>query len=119
MKLHVNQILPYIGHNVGALIEGIVCEIEGIDFYNEGTIIAERINYDIDSIKLGLIPLNHFHLFDDVLDEMSQCEIEMIEDNPDLVLRINYFAIQKMFEHHLDVFGLIQQGLAFDKRKKV
>ena len=43
---------------------------------------------------------------------MTEFEMDMIEENPDLIDKISYRAMQKMFKHHIDMRGLINHGLA-------
>ena len=64
------------------------------------------------TFKLILKPLEEYLKIEEITDEMTEFEIRMIEENPDLIERISYEAMQKMFKHHIDVWGLINHGLA-------
>lgn len=61
-----------------------------------------------------LYPLSDYEKFDEILDEMSDFEIQMIEDNPNLTKRLSYDVIEAMFRNHIDIYGLIESGLAID-----
>ena len=58
MKLETKHIIPYLGYKLNLLIQGIVCEIEGIDLYQKDTIIAERVSYKLEHVKPVLRPLS-------------------------------------------------------------
>ena len=62
--------------------------------------------------KLILKPFDDYAEILDITDEMTDYEIQMIEDNPDMIKRLSYEVLLKMFENHIDVFGLIKNGLA-------
>ena len=89
---------------------------------NEIDLIWGRCNLNNGSISYNLEYftdikpiLKPFYDYADVLeitDEMNDYEIQMIEDNPDLIKRLPYDVIEKMFKNHIDVFGLINFGLA-------
>ena len=67
---------------------------------------------EISQCKLILKPLTDYSEILEITDEMTDFEISMIDENPDLIKRISYEAIEKMFKHHIDIFGLIEKGLA-------
>ena len=89
---------------------------------NEIDLIWGRCNLNNGSISYNLEYftdikpiLKPFYDYADVLeitDEMNDYEIQMIEDNPDLIKRVPYDVIEKMFKNHIDAFGLINFGLA-------
>jgi hypothetical protein len=62
--------------------------------------------------KLVLKPFSDYTEILEITDEMNDYEIQMIEDNPDLIKRLPYDVVEKMFKNHIDVFGLINFGLA-------
>ena len=59
-----------------------------------------------------LKPFSDYAEILEITDEMNDYEIQMIEDNPDIIKRLPYDVIEKMFKHHIDIFGLINFGLA-------
>ena len=69
------------------------------------------MKYLVD-IKPILKPFYHYADILEITDEMNDCEIQMVEDNPDLIKRLPYNVVEKMFKNHIDVFGLINFGLA-------
>ena len=73
--------------------------------------ISYNLEYFTD-IKPILKPFYDYADVLEITDEMNDYEIQMIEDNPDLIKRLPYDVIEKMFKNHIDVFGLINFGLA-------
>lgn len=65
-----------------------------------------------NNYEMILRPLADFKKFDEILDEMSDFEIKMIKDNPDLTTRLSYDVILVMLKNHIDIFGLIDFGIA-------
>lgn len=113
-ELKLKYIIPYMIYKLNVLVDGIICEVEGVDIYNSNTIIAERVNYKLLDIKPILYPLSDYTKFEEILDEMTEYEISMINDNPDLVKRLPYDVIEKMLKNHIDIFGLIYSDLAIN-----
>lgn len=74
--------------------------------------IQHRMYVEISQCKLILKPLTDYSEILEITDEMNDYEIQMIEDNPDMIKRLGYDVIEKMLKHHIDIFGLIPQGLA-------
>lgn len=70
-----------------------------------------------DSYKIILYPLADYKKFNEILDEMTDYEVGMIDDNPDLVGRLSYDVIQLMFKYHIDVFGLLNKNLTIRKNR--
>lgn len=121
MKPEIKHIIPYLPYDISALIDGVVCEIEGIDLHSKDTIIAERVNYKLESVKLVLRPLS------DLVTMATEIDIEFRKDlNNDNykylgyinyshafhldgksvgVLAMPYFFIENLLENHFDIFG--------------
>lgn len=114
MKLELKHILIYANYNLNFLINKVICELEGFDFYQKNTIIAERVNYKFTEIKLILRPFSEYSSILEITEEMTDFEIQMIEENPDLLFRLSYDVINLMCKHHIDIYGLINHGLAID-----
>ena len=114
MKLELKHIAPYLTHRLEVLVFGTVCEVEGVDLHRKNTLIAERVNYSLDDTKPILYPFEDYIHFNEVIDEMSDFQMTMIDDNPDLVKKLSYDVIEKMLKNNIDIFGLIHAGLAID-----
>ena len=65
-----------------------------------------------EDFKPVLKPFSDYAEILEIADEMNDYEIQMIEDSPDLIKRLPFDVIEKMFKNHIDVFGLINFGLA-------
>lgn len=73
-----------------------------------------------ESVKPILRPLSDFEKFDDIVNCMSSIEIEFLmsciiiqkEPKNGIGAGLKYYTMLKMFEYHIDVFGLIEKGLA-------
>ena len=65
-----------------------------------------------EDFKPILKPFSDYAEILEITDEMNDYEIQMIEDSPDLIKRLPFDVIEKMFKNHIDVFGLINFGLA-------
>jgi hypothetical protein len=112
--MKTEQIVPYLAHDLKILVDGIVCEVEGIDLHFQNTLIAERVNYPFVDIKPLLHPLSSFKKFEDILEEMSSNDFLAMVDNPDTVLRLPYDVIQLFYKNKVDIHGLIANGHALD-----
>lgn len=74
--------------------------------------ISHRMFVQISECKPVLNPFSDYSEIQEITDEMNDYEIMMVEDNPDLIKRLPYDVIEKMFKNHIDIFGLINFGLA-------
>lgn len=113
MKLETKHIIPYLPYNIHALIDGVVCEIEGIDLHCKDTVIAERVNYKLENVKLVLRPLSDLTKEVEVnqekfvpFDRLSyscrrQHDLFGLQNTLDLKA-IDYL---KLLEWHFDIFG--------------
>ena len=115
MKLETKHVIPYLGHKLNILVDDVICEVEGIDLHQKDTVIAERVNYKLENVKLVLYPLDYYNVFEEILGETTAFEILTIEDNPDMIKRLSYEVIELMFKYHIDIFGLINHNLAINK----
>lgn len=114
MKLELKHFIGYLPYNLSFLIDGIICDLEGIDLYIKNTIIAERVNYDFFKIKPILWSFSDYKKFSEIVLEMTDYEISMVDDNPDMITRLSYDVIKLMYKNHIDIYGLINHGLAID-----
>lgn len=133
MKLELKHLTPYLPYKLVAMIEDVPCRIEGCDLDHEGTIIAERVNYDLEQVKPilrplsdlakeiehngeGFVPIRWFEL-----NGYAPGGLEMDGETfvfGDSIMwsveEIHYNMVQKLFEWHFDIFDLIPQGLAIN-----
>lgn len=128
MKLELKHLAPYLPYGL-RVIHGDGRKLE----MTCGNILGKKekhvmeINGVLNSqygpykTKPILRPLIEYKNFEDILDEFSENDHESLEDAFFLLGRslncfdfINYSQIQLMFKHHIDVFGLIEKGLAID-----
>jgi len=62
--------------------------------------------------QMILKPFQDYSEINEITDEMNDYEIQMIEDNPSLIERLPFDVIEKMLKNHIDIFGLINFGIA-------
>jgi hypothetical protein len=128
----LEYLLPYLPHELVVVgtaefkdeSTGVKIPIELkkilLGFDGDNFILSGRFNC-VD-IKPLLHPLNSFTKFEEVLDEMSDWEIQNLSEKLEFGVepidgycgKINYKAVQTMFKNHLDVFNLIPKNLAIE-----
>lgn len=124
-KLTTTQIGGYLPFKLKCLVnvntgatDWDICTFSGLSIFDEIKEVAEfdgiPYTFPLDRIKPRLYPLSEYHHFEDILEEMTNNEISMLEDNPDLVLRLPYSVIQLMYKNHIDIHGLIHKKLAYN-----
>ena len=117
-KLELKHLVPYLQHHL------IGISPSGNKFYlaTSSNMLGKGIeNRNIDTFlndefKPILRPLSDLTKEIEVNGEKF-VPIDRLEDFIDFELgyeRVDYWKIQKMFEWHFDVFGLIKKGLAID-----
>jgi len=86
-----------------------------------GDLISFKGNNNIQdlNVKLRLFPLSWYEKFDEIVLEMSNYDISMVNENPDLVNRLPNDVIKKMLKYHIDINGLIPKGLAVVKTNAI
>ena len=106
MKLELKHLAPYLPY--------------GLKFYWEqldGT-PNKPWTLTINSIEFALENQNKpiLHPLSDLTDYVSQSLLDRIENSSsrDLTESLNYNSVCYLLEHHFDVFGLIEKGLAID-----
>lgn len=118
MKLELKHLLPY-GDTLNFMWDGIKVNVEGYDFYRE-KIILERVGIDLSEVNPILRPLSEYKNIPEIVEQFSELDEEhfILSFLSDLGRptncfdHINYTQAQLMFKHHLDLFGLIEKGLA-------
>ena len=126
-ELEIKHIYGYLRYGLDAWIDGVICEIEGIDFHFENTIIAERVNYKLSEIVPILRPLSdlkkdeYFDLYMDLCEDMESVSCEYLVES--LINKTKYaFNLRQlekleefMDKYHFDwKYNLIERGLAVD-----
>lgn len=111
MKLEQKHATPYLPYEARIKNETTEMPLSGayLDELND-----PLWGFD-DSYKLILYPLADYEKFNEIVLEMTNYEMDMIDDNPDLVGRLSYDVMEMMFKYHIDVFGLLNKGLAINK----
>jgi hypothetical protein len=128
MKLELKHICGYIPYGLDAMIEDVVCEIEGVDLHVIESVIAERVNYKVDEIKPILRPLSDlkkeecFDLHKELCEIIGviQCEqlLLAVQHNYDYVFNLKKLnALEEfMYKNHFDwQYKLIENGLVIDR----
>lgn len=117
MKLKLKHIIPYLPYKLNIDVMGISCEVEGIDLHQKNTVISERVNYKFSEFKLILIPLDNIVPKEDILSVLGEYWPNRLDEFKFRVSvgTMNYETMLKLFNMHVDVFGLINNGLAIKK----
>jgi hypothetical protein len=103
--------LPY-GLNTKYRLSDVINVCSEKDEIRNKELNGNTFDFVLRYCKLILKPFDDYSKILDITDEMTGYEIQMIEDNPDMIKRLSYEVLLKMFENHIDVFGLINYGLA-------
>lgn len=132
MKLEIGHLASYLpyGLNCVSNITGTGNKkgvITGIEPYNDENFKVLLKNYPVEyMLSCNCLPVLHpledFAKYIDILDEFSDCELEKFNlsffstlGRPgDCYNSVSYLQANLMFEHHIDLFGLIYEGLAID-----
>lgn len=141
MKLEINHLAGYLPYGLDLMIGEYVCEIEGIDLHKKDSLIAERVNYNFSEIKPILrplsdltkeikvkgekfVPIEYFEIGDDdnYTFDFGKGNLFLIRDL-ELISEYNSnfdiqflpkIVVDKFFEWHFDIYGLISKSLAID-----
>jgi len=118
------QLIPYLPYKVNILVEDVICEVEGIDLHIENTLIAERVNYKFEDIKLVLRPLSDLTKEIEVDGERFIPLIKLTAFNTEkryrrltYEIKNNYFTYHtatKLLKWNFDIFNGIEDGWAVD-----
>lgn len=105
----LSSYLPYkLQTNYGELI-GIRNWVGWCGVFKDNTI---GVNIPLLQIKPILKPFEEYKNIEEILDEITDLERFHLEDNPNYLEYISFSAVEKMFENHIDVFGLLPLNLA-------
>jgi len=114
-SLELRHIAPYLPYKLRFFTDCEEYRMELDGLYVWGDAFNEQYgDIPLHNIRPILRPLEDYKLFEDITDMMIRREFGLLEDYPDLVLRLSYTTIEKMLEHHIDVFSLIPQNLAIN-----
>jgi hypothetical protein len=135
MLLSISDLALYLPYNVElrysdlssdrkiiALLTGLsTVGIETTYRRKKGSISGDLISFSGNNniqdlnVQLKLYPLSHYVNIPEILDEMTDYEINMIEDNPDLTNKLSGGCIRVMLMHHIDIYGFINKGIGYKK----
>lgn len=106
MKLELKYLSGYLPYELQVLntVTNRKCVL------SESTI--SKILKNSANYLLILRPFNDYKLIIESGKELSHSEIDMIDKNPDSINKISFEAIEVMLEHHVDIYRLIDKGLA-------
>lgn len=124
-KLELKHLAPYLPYDIkivhGVTRKNLTAVSLDSKFIFTTTYLGSRNKQMllISDIKPILRPLSDLKNFEDIMDEFSEYSWEMFE-NAFFVLgrtlncfdSITYTIAELCFKHHLDIFGLIDKGLA-------
>jgi hypothetical protein len=120
-KLEIKHLAPYLPYGLKSIYNGRIVEIEAVG--NEYILTDESFqeNIKFEHIKPILYPLSYIKNFEDIMDEFSEYSWEVFENHFFVLGRtlncfdsITYTIAELCFKHNLDLFGLIEKGLAID-----
>ena len=112
MKLEIKHLSSYLPYDLKGIFLNSIITLS-VNYFSKGT---ER-GYDIsaflsNNIKPILFPLSQFVKFT-FSEEVEEC---LLNYSADFILnqtnRLPYFIIQEFLSNKIDVFGLIEAGLA-------
>lgn len=131
MKLQLKHLAPYLPHKLKMIFEGKggrIIELSSLSFNTLGETFSDGRGgmwLDRSGFKPILQPFSYLKE-DDVLQYFKHYDQVIIENSTILLngkgMNSLFFEIhnlpfdftQKLFEQHIDVFGLIEKGLAVD-----
>ena len=114
------ELAPYLPYELkiknGDNIETLN-DIHAIETYVGASWYCKTVEGKFISVKAVvpiLKPLMSFLDFEEIVDEMTRMECDSIIDGYNVLRNVNYQAVTLMIKNHIDVFGLINKGLALD-----
>ena len=126
-ELEARHLAPYLPYNLQVEYRGKVTTLDALDSTGGAYISKHRIISFVNQrhIKPILRPMSDLFTdeFEDLRDDISDYELDVIFTwfvsklkplNP--LICISYYVATLLFEHHFDVFGLIDKGLAIEKK---
>ena len=118
MKLELKHLAPYLPYGLKVSKIHVMHSHTGIGSIDH---VLHSVNKGKSQYKPILRPLSDITKFEDIMDEFSENSWEIFENAFFVFGRslncfdtINYTIAELCFKYHLDIFGLIEQGLAID-----
>jgi hypothetical protein len=116
--LQLKQLAPYLPYGVEILqpdaegrntltldVEGLrIMEVQGFEYFKPLLHPLSRLTEEMEHNGERFVPKDKLPMY---FDNSLHFLIEQIENN-----YVEYCVIEKLFEWHFDVFGLINKGLA-------
>ena len=128
MKLEAKHLAPYLPYNLQVEYRGKVTTLDALDTTGGAFVGENRMVSFVNQrhIKPILRPMTNLFTdeFKDLRDDISEYELDVIftwfvselkPTNP--LICISYYVATLLFEHHFDVFNLIENNLAINKTK--
>lgn len=111
MKLELKHLAPYLPYELEIAYKSPFRPYQ----LKKRTLYAINIDFCLDQQdKPILYPIEDYIHFNDIIDEMTESEMYMIDIGQCFPKAIRYSLVEKMLNRHIDVFGLIKEGLAID-----
>lgn len=127
MKLETEKIVGYLPHklkcevsNDGEIEIGTLQAVYNNDTVNFGDIVESE--HDFDYVKPILVPLDSYKdinskaMNDLGIDLMDQIQIEKLANRELHYCNMDWDILQICFRNHIDVFRMIEDGLAIIKK---
>ena len=121
-KLELKHLAPYLPYGIDTLYR--LSDVIGIvnrDEIRHKKLSTDSVSFVLNYCKPILRPLSEIKQFEDIMDEFSEYSWDAFENHffCDLLGRslncfdvVNFTIMELCFKHHLDIFGLIDKGLA-------
>jgi hypothetical protein len=123
MKLELKHVIPYLSYRLIVVDEtNEPMDVEGVDLHMN-QIIAERIGWNLDEVKPVLRNRSHVEEFNvELFKKFGGGFKSTTHFNQHFMISIKfksykelpYGVIDWLLEHHFDIYGLIEAGLAID-----
>lgn len=129
MKLELKYLAPYLPYSLKVVMEGKKTNVAWMSTKNIAVIIPDGIGeykkiawkHAVFNIKPILRPISDFcgqRIAKESMSDLS-CDYEVVEEiwkleESNNIDSISYGTINILFKNHVDVFGLIEKGLAID-----
>ncbi len=130
LELKKEQLVPYSPYSLKVIMEGKKTNVAWMSTKHIAVIRPDGIGeykkikweYAHLNIKPILNPLSEMYNIEEIMDEFSEYHLEKFEISfsvfgvgcTNRFDHVNYTQMKLFFKHHLDIFGLIKEGLAID-----
>lgn len=121
--MKIEELIKYLPYKLQVIDpHGVQMTVEGVDLHNPKgeMVIAERTNWNIKDLTPILIPLHKYKDYEDILDQFSEYSEEHFINSFFLDIgrslncldNVNSTIAELMYKYHLDLYGLLDSGLA-------